>query len=463
MPSYDYDLLVIGGGSGGVRCARTAAAHGVRVGLVEAQRLGGTCVNVGCVPKKLLAYGAHYAEDFEDARGFGWSVQGISFDWPTLVANQAQEIARLNGVYERLLDRVGVEILRAWGVVTGPHEVELRPVEGSGSPQRVTARYIVVATGGKPWLPPDLPGGELVKSSDDMFTLERLPERLVVAGGGYIAVEFASIFNGFGVHVDLVHRGELFLRGFDRDARRELANEMRKKGVHLHFNSQFSHVERHGDGLIVHLTDGDALKADLALFAVGRRPNTEGLGLDAVGVKLSPRGAVLVDEEFRTSVPSIYAIGDVIDRIQLTPVALEEGMLLARRLFARGSQRVDYADIPTTVFTNPNLAAVGLTEEEARDRGPVRIYKSLFRPMKHTLSGRDEKTFMKLVVDDETDLVLGCHMVGPDAGEIIQGFAVALKCGATKAQFDATVGIHPTLAEEFVTMRDPVVEVPEAP
>src|SRR5690606_28813844 len=302
-----------------------------------------------------------------------------------------------------------------------------------------------------------------VITSNEVFSLERLPERVVVAGGGYIAAEFASIFRGFGSEVDLVHRGDLFLRGFDLDARRELANEMRKRGARLHFECTFERVERRGDGVVVHLTDGDRLEADVALFAVGRRPNTRGLGLDEVGVRLTERGAVIVDEDYRSSVPSIHAIGDVIERIQLTPVALAEGTILARRLFAGSDQRVDYTDVPTAVFTTPNLAAVGLTEEEARDRTSVRIYKSLFRPMRHTLSGRDERTFMKLVVDDVTDRVIGCHMVGPDAGELVQGLAVALKCGATKAQFDATIGIHPTAAEEFVTMRDPVVEVPAAP
>lgn len=455
MPSYDFDLLVIGGGSGGVRCGRTAAALGARVGLVEEDRLGGTCVNVGCVPKKLFSYGAHYREDLEDAAGFGWRVGEVSFDWATLVANKDKEIARLNGIYEALLDRTGVETIRGRGILRGPHEVE---VAG-----RVhTAERIVIATGGWPWLP-EFPGRELVISSNEVFTLDKLPERIVVAGGGYIAVEFASIFGGFGSEVDLVYRGDLFLRGFDGDARHELANEMRKKGVRLHFRCMFERVERSGESLRVHLTDGDVLEADAVLFAVGRRPKTHGLGLEEIGVDLTERGAVVVDDHFRSSVDSVYAIGDVIERVQLTPVALEEGMFLARNLFAGADQQVDYRDIATTVFTHPNLSAVGLTEEEARQRCKIRVYKSLFRPMKHTMTGRNEKTFMKLVVDADTDRVLGCHMVGPDAGEIIQGLAVALKCGATKAQFDATIGIHPTSAEEFVTMRDAVVEVPEAP
>lgn len=455
MPSHDFDLFVIGGGSGGVRCARTAAALGARVALVEASRMGGTCVNLGCVPKKLFSYGAQFADHFEDAAGYGYDVGDVRFDWAAMVASKDREIERLNGIYERLLDRAGVEILRGRGVVRGPHEVE---VDG----RRHTARNIVVATGGWPWLP-DFQGREHVITSNEVFSLERFPERVVVAGGGYIAAEFASIFRGFGSEVSLVYRGELFLRGFDLDARRELANEMRKRGVKLHFHCIFERVERVGDEVVVHLSDGDRIEADLALFATGRRPNTQGLGLEDVGVKLTDRGAVVVDEHYRSSVNSIYAIGDVIDRIQLTPVALEEGTVLARNLFGEADQRVDYTDVPTAVFTTPNLAAVGLTEEEARERTEVRIYKSLFRPMKHTMSGRDERTFMKLVVDDLTDRVLGCHMVGSDAGELIQGLAVALKCGATKAQFDATIGIHPTAAEEFVTMRDPVVEVPPAP
>lgn len=455
MPTYDFDLLVIGGGSGGVRCARTAAALGARVGLIEASRMGGTCVNLGCVPKKLFSYGAQFADHFEDAAGYGYTVEGVRFDWSALVAAKDREIERLNGIYERLLDRAGVEILRGRGVVSGPHEVE---VDG----RRHTSRVLVVATGGWPWLP-DFPGREHVITSNEVFSLERLPERIVIAGGGYIAAEFASIFRGFGSEVRLVHRGELFLRGFDLDARRELANEMRKRGVKLHFDCTFERVERSADGVVVQLSDGARLEADTALFAVGRRPNTRGLGLEGVGVRLSERGAVVVDDTYRSSVPSIYAIGDVIDRIQLTPVALEEGTVLARNLFGGSDLRVDYTDVPTAVFTSPNLAAVGLTEEEARARTSVRIYKTLFRPMKHTMSGRDERTFMKLVVDDATDRVLGCHMVGPDAGELVQGLAIALKCGATKAQFDATLGIHPTAAEEFVTMRDPVVEVPSAP
>lgn len=455
MPTYDFDLIVIGGGSGGVRCARTAASLGARVALVEGGRLGGTCVNLGCVPKKLFAYGAHYREDFEDAAGFGWTVGSTSFDWSTLIKNKDREIERLNGVYARLLDRAGVERIAGWASLKGAHAVAVGDTVH-------TSRFIVIATGGKPWRP-ELPGGEHVLTSDDIFALPALPARVVIAGGGYIAAEFASIFHGLGCRVDLVYRGDLFLRGFDADARRELANAMRKKGIHLRFQSRFARVERVDDGLSVHLSDGDHVQADLALFAVGRRPNTDGLGLDAIGVARTDRGAIAVDAHFQTSVDSIYAVGDVIDRIQLTPVALAEGMIVARNLFGGQDRRVDYSDVPTAVFTHPNLAAVGLTEADARARGNVRVFKSIFRPMRHTMTGRDEQTFVKLVVDGETDRVLGVHMVGPEAGEVIQGFAVALKCHATKAQFDATIGIHPTIAEEFVTMRDPVAEVPDAP
>lgn len=457
MPSFDYDLFVIGAGSGGVRCSRVASGLGARVALAESGRVGGTCVNLGCVPKKLFAYGSHYGEDLEDARGFGWNVGEISFDWSTLVRNKDRELERLNGIYEQLLDRAGVELLRGRARLIGPHEVELDTADG---PRRFTAEHIVIATGGWPWLP-DFPGSEHVITSNEVFSLPSLPERIVIAGGGYIAAEFASIFRGFGSEVDLVYRGELFLRGFDHDARRELANEMRKKGVRLHFDCMFSHVERGDGGLSVHLTDGESIEADVALFAVGRRPNTQGLGLQEAGVALSPSGGVIVDDAYATSVPCVHAIGDVIERVQLTPVALAEGMALARNLFGGRDDAVDYKDIATAVFTHPNLAAVGLSEEQARALHPkLRIYKSLFRPMKHTMTGRQEKTFMKLVVDDPTDRVLGCHMVGPDAGELVQGLAVALKCGATKAQFDATLGIHPTAAEEFVTMREPAPVVP---
>ena len=447
MPSYDVDLFVIGGGSAGVRLSRMSASFGARVMMAEEKYLGGTCVNVGCVPKKLFSYGAHFAEDFEDAAGFGWTVGETSFDWATLLRNKDKEIARLNMIYEGILERSGVEVVAARAVIVGPHEVE---VDG----RRITAERIAVCTGGRP-RQPDIPGAELCRISDDIFSLPALPERMLIVGGGYIAVEFASILHGFGVHTDLAYRGDLFLRGFDVDIRHELANELRKKGVHLHWHCKVASVTRRTDGrLDAHLTDGDVVTVDEVLMAVGRVPNVAGLGLEKVGVLTADSGAIVVDDHFQTNVPSIYALGDVIDRVQLTPVALGEAMVLSHNLYNAEARQMDYRDIPTAVFTHPNVGTVGLTQAEAEATyGKLRLYKSLFRPMKHTLSGRSEKTFMKIIVDDATDRVVGCHMIGPEAGELVQGLAIALKCGATKAQFDATIGIHPTAAEEFVTMR----------
>ena len=447
MPSYEVDLFVIGGGSAGVRLARTAAALGARVVLAEERWLGGTCVNVGCVPKKLFSMAAHYAEDFEDAAGFGWQVPEVGFDWPTLVQNKDQEIARLNGIYERLLDRTDVEIVKQRARFVDAHTVAV-------GDRTVTAERVAICVGGTPTLP-EIEGAELCLTSDDVFFLTELPKRLLIVGGGYISVEFASIFHALGVHVDLAYRGDLFLRGFDHDVRKELANEMRKKGVHLHWHCKIIKVERTEAGCLqAHLDDGDIVTVDQVLMATGRRPNIDGLGLDAAGVPTTERGAIEVDEHFETSVPGIYALGDVIDRIQLTPVALGEAMVVAHNLYGSGGRTMDYRDIPTAVFSHPNVATVGLSEADAREScGSVRIFKSLFRPMRHTLSGRDEKTFMKIVVDSETDAVVGCHMVGPEAGELMQGIAIAIKAGATKAMFDSTIGIHPTAAEEFVTMR----------
>ena len=452
MPSYDVDLFVIGGGSAGVRLSRTAASFGARVMMAEEKYLGGTCVNVGCVPKKLFSYGAHYAEDFADAAGYGWTVGEVSFDWSTLMRNKDKEIARLNVIYDGILDRAGVEVVAERATITGAHEVEV-------GGRRITAERIAVCTGGRPWAP-SIPGAEHCLVSDDVFALPELPERILIVGGGYIAVEFASILHGFGVHADLAYRGDLFLRGFDIDIRHELANELRKKGVHLHWHCHVERVSRRDDGrLDAHLTDGDTITVDQVLMATGRIPNVAGLGLEDVGVLTTDRGAIVVDDHFQTNVPSIYALGDVIDRVQLTPVALGEAMVLAHNLYNAEARQMDYADIPTAVFTHPNVGTVGLTQAEAEAKhGKLRLYKSLFRPMKHTLTGRNEKTFMKIIVDDATDRVVGCHMVGPEAGELVQGLAVALKCGATKAQFDATIGIHPTAAEEFVTMRTPEPE-----
>ncbi|MFO0551480.1 MAG: glutathione-disulfide reductase [Polyangiaceae bacterium] len=448
--SFDFDLVVIGGGSAGVRAARMAASYGARVALCESDRLGGTCVNVGCVPKKLMVYGSHFAAECREARGYGWDVAEPTHDWATFMANKDREIARLNGVYQRLLEGRGVRILRGRGVLRGPHTVE---IQGSGDPTTVTSKYILVATGGRP-TSPTMPGAEHIAISDDMFRLKTRPRRVLVAGGGYIAVEFAGIFAGFGSRVALVHRGPLFLRGFDRDVRLHLESEMRQHGIELHFKREIAKVERNG-ALRVSLSDGTELEVDLVLAALGRHPNTAGLGLEEVGVAVDSHNAVKVDERFRTSVPSIYAVGDVIDRIQLTPVALAEGMIVARNLFAEGAGKADYEFVPSAVFSSPPIGSVGFTEEEARaEFGEVDVYRSTFTPMKLTLTEEKAKTLMKLVVARKTQRVVGVHMVGPDAGEIVQGFAVALKCGATKAQFDATIGIHPTAAEELVTMRE---------
>ncbi|MGE0253163.1 MAG: glutathione-disulfide reductase [Alphaproteobacteria bacterium] len=452
MAGYDYDFYVIGGGSGGVRAARFAAGrYGAKVGLAEEGRMGGTCVNVGCIPKKLFAYASHFAEEFEDAAGFGWTVGPRGFEMATLVANKDKEINRLNGIYERVLTGAGVEVHHARARVADPHTVEV-------GDRRVTAKYILVATGGWPVVP-DVPGREHAITSNEAFYLPALPKRVAVVGGGYIAVEFAGIFAGLGVKTTQFYRGPLFLRGFDDDVRRHLAEEMRKKHVDLRFSTDVTRIDKGSQGLVLTLGDGSTLEVDQVMYATGRAPNSRGIGLEEAGVTLAGNGAVVVDEHFRTSVPSIYAIGDVIDRIQLTPVALAEGMAVARTLFDGTPTSADYTNVPTAVFSHPNIGTVGLTEAEARARhGKLRIYRSTFTPLKHTLSGRQEKTLMKLVVEDASDRVLGVHMVGPEAGEIVQGLAVAIKAGATKAVFDATIGIHPTAAEEFVTMREPVAE-----
>jgi len=449
--SYDYDLIVIGAGSGGVRLARMSAQRGARVAVVESRYLGGTCVNVGCVPKKLFVYGAHVREELEDAAGYGWQVptDNVSFDWPTLVANKNAEIERLNGIYGRLLANAGVEIIEGTASFEDPHTV--RVGEQSYSSGRIT-----VATGSWPVVP-DIPGKEHLLTSNDMFYLPQLPRHATIWGGGYIAVEFAGILAGLGVETTLLYRGDMFLRGFDDDVRHFTLQEMRKKGIDLRFNVTIDSVERNDSTYVAQLSNGDELETGLIMAATGRRALVDGLGLTDLGVELTASGHVQVDDYFQTAVPSVYALGDVIGTPQLTPVALAQAMVLSRRLFGDGQGEMDYSAIPTAVFCQPNIGTVGLTEQEAREAGhSVRIYRSEFRPMKYTLSGRDERSLMKLVVDDETDQVLGAHMVGPDAGEITQGLAVAIKAGATKAQFDATLGIHPTSAEEFVTMREPV-------
>lgn len=448
--TYDFDLFVIGAGSGGVRAARFAAGFGAKVAVAESRYLGGTCVNVGCVPKKLLVYGAHFADDFEQAAGFGWSLEDAQFDWGQLIANKNREIERLNGIYRNLLVNSGVTLLEGHAKLTGAHEVE---VDG----QRYSAEHILIATGGWPQIP-DIAGKELAISSNEAFYLKDLPKRVLVVGGGYIAVEFAGIFQGLGAKTSLLYRGDLFLRGFDASVREHLKEELEKRGMDLQFNSDIQRIERQDDGsLKATLKDGRELVADCVFYATGRRPMLDNLGLENTGVELDPRGFIRVDDLYQTTAPSILAIGDVIGRVQLTPVALAEGMAVARRLFKPEQYRpVDYQNIPTAVFSQPPIGTVGLTEEQALEQGhKVQIFESRFRPMKLTLTEVQEKTLMKLVVDADTDRVLGCHMVGPDAGEIIQGLGIALKAGATKQQFDETIGVHPTAAEEFVTLRTP--------
>ena len=455
MAEYDFDLFVIGGGSGGVRAARISAGHGARVGLAEDRYMGGTCVNVGCVPKKLMVYAAHFAHDVEDAAGFGWSVDGHRHDWATLIANKDEEINRLNGIYRRLLDAAGVQIFDARASLVDAHTIA---VGGT----KVTAERILIATGGWPVVPEDEIGSEHGITSNEVFHLDRLPNRVIIAGGGYIAVEFAGIFTGLGARVTQLYRGPLFMRGFDDDMRAFLAKEMTKSGVDLRFNTKITRIDKSGGSLIVHLTDDVMMEADCVLYATGRRPNTRNLGLEDLGVALDRAGAVVVNAEFQSSVPHIYALGDVTNRVNLTPVATAEGHALADTLFGGRPRRVGYENIPTAVFSTPPCGTVGLTEKEARARyGAVDVYKSDFRPMKHTLSGREERTMMKLVVDRDTDRILGVHMVGPDAGEIMQGIAIAMNCGATKADFDRTIGIHPTSAEELVTMRTPMPDPEE--
>lgn len=449
--SFDFDLLVIGAGSGGVRAARFAAGFGARVAIVESRYLGGTCVNVGCVPKKLLVYGAHYHEDFAQAAGFGWTLGERQFDWPTLIANKNREIERLNGIYRNLLLNSGVALLEGHGRLRDEHSVEV-------AGQVYRARHILIATGGWPQIP-DIPGKELAITSNEAFYLPALPRRVLVVGGGYIAVEFASIFQGLGAQTSLLYRGELFLRGFDQSVRLHLKEELSKKGLDLQFNSDIRRIERQADGsLLATLNDGRQLATDCVFYATGRRPMLDDLGLENVDIQLDDRGFIQVNERYETSTPSILALGDVIGGMALTPVALAEGMAVARRLFKPEEYRpVDYQNIPTAVFSLPNVATVGLTEEQARAAGhTLKIFESRFRPMKLTLTDCQERSLMKLVVDAETDRVLGCHMVGGEAGEILQGIAIAIKAGATKRIFDETIGIHPTAAEEFVTMRAPL-------
>lgn len=448
----DYDLFVIGAGSGGVRGARMAASYGAKVGICEESVVGGTCVVRGCIPKKLFVYSSHVSEDMEDAAGFGWSVDGLKFDWPTLVANKDTEIDRLNGLYKQTLSNNKVDLFESRGVIEDAHTVNL-------GDRKVTADKILISTGGWPVMP-DIPGIEHAISSNEAFHLEQLPKRIVIAGGGYISVEFAGIFNGLGVDVTQLYRSQQILRGFDWDIRNAVAEEMRKKGIDLRVEAPLiERIEKRDSDLLLTLADGETIETDAVMYAIGRNPNTAGLGLEEVGVAMNDKGAVIVDDDYRTSVDSIFALGDVTDRFQLTPVAIAEAMAFTATQFDNRPTSTDYRDIPTAVFCQPPAGTVGLTEEEARVTcGEVEIYRSEFRPLKHTLSGSSERTMMKLIVDKASDRVVGAHMVGADAGEIIQGLGIALKCGATKAQFDTTVAVHPTAAEEYVTMRDPVPE-----
>ncbi|SDK99700.1 glutathione reductase (NADPH) [Modicisalibacter muralis] len=450
MAEYDYDLFVIGAGSGGVRAARTAAATGARVAIAEDRYLGGTCVNVGCVPKKLYSYAAHFHEAFDDSAGFGWEIgESPRFNWATLRDNKIEEIKRLNGIYGRLLDGAGVRLINGRAKVVDEHRVEV-------AGETFSAEKILVAVGGWPWVP-DFPGNEHALDSNQIFDLDTFPKRFLVLGGGYIAVEFASIFNGLGSDTHLVYRGELFLRGFDHEVREFTRDEMAKKGVNLHFETNIEYVEKTDNGLCVTLTNGETLEVDAILAATGRRPHLQGLGLDRLDIALNPDGTLKVNERYETSVASILALGDVTGGPELTPVALAEAMHMVQHHFSETPPRaLDYRNIATAVFCHPNIGTVGLSEEQARaEFDAICIYTADFRPMKHTLSGSDERCLMKLVVDDASDRVLGAHIVGEEAGEVIQGIAIAVRAGLTKADFDATVGIHPTGAEELVTMRTP--------
>ncbi|WP_028620288.1 glutathione-disulfide reductase [Pseudomonas sp. Ant30-3] len=450
--SYDFDLFVIGAGSGGVRAARFAAGYGAKVAVAESRYLGGTCVNVGCVPKKLLVYGAHFADDFEQAESFGWTAGKANFDWAYLIANKNREIARLNGIYRKLLINSGVTLLEGHARLADAHHVDING-------QRFSAERILLATGGWPQIP-DIPGREYAITSNEAFFLEQLPKRILVVGGGYIAVEFAGIFNGLGAETRLLYRGDLFLRGFDQSVRTHLAEELTKRGLRLAFNTDLVQIDKQADGsLLATLNDGRQLATDCVFCATGRRPMLDNLGLENTSVELNEAGYIAVNEHFETDEPSVLALGDVIGGVQLTPVATAEGMAVARRLFQPEHYRpVDYRHIPTAVFSQPNIGTVGLTEQQAIEQGhQVVVFESRFRPMKLTLTESSEQTLMKLVVDADSDRVLGCHMVGPDAGDIIQGLAIALKAGATKRLFDDTIGVHPTSAEEFVTLRTAVV------
>jgi glutathione reductase (NADPH) len=450
MTQFDYDLFVIGAGSGGVRAARVAAGFGARVAVAEADRPGGTCVIRGCVPKKLLVYAAHFREDLEDAAAYGWSADA-TFSWPTLIANKDREIARLEDIYRTLLKSAGASLYEGRATLVDPHTVEI-------SARRYTARHVLFATGGRP-ARPEIPGAEFAITSDEAFQLAGLPSRVLIVGGGYIAVEFGGIFHGLGAEVTIAYRGEQILRGFDDDVRHHLHDELARKGLDVRLRCDLRRIERRADGSLAAtiVTDGTTqqLEVNAVMFATGRRPATAGLGLEAADVRLDAQGAVIVDEYSRSSVPNIHAVGDVTNRIALTPVAIREGAAVATTLFGGRPVAVDHRDVPHAVFSQPPVGTVGLSEAAAAAAyADVDVYTATFRPLKYTLSGRNERTLVKLVVDAASQRVVGAHMVGPDAPEIIQGLAIAVKAGLTKEQFDATVAVHPTAAEEFVTLRD---------
>ncbi len=455
MATKTYDYFVIGAGSGGVRSARIAASHGAKVGIAEKSDFGGTCVNLGCVPKKIMAYGADMSMAFEDAGGYGWKAAKPTFAWKTLIKNKDKEINRLNGIYENMLKNAGVDVFKGHAKFLDANTVEING-------QKIKAKNFLIAVGGKPRTLDSIVGAEHAITSDDAFHLKSQPKKVVILGGGYIAVEFAHIFHGLGSAVDLLYRGDLFLRGFDEDIRQHLADEMGKSSVNLRFNDNIARIEKKGAAYVVHTLAGAKIKCDLVFSAIGRDPVTDTIGLDKAGVKVGKGGYIPVDKDFRTNVKHIHAVGDISSSHQLTPVALAEGHALADRLFSKKKRTVSYTNIATAVFSQPPIATIGLSEEQARKEGyKVDVFKSTFRPMKHILPNRDEKTLMKLIVDKKTDRVIGCHMIGLDAPEMMQGFAVAMNAGATKADFDMTIGIHPTSAEEFVTMREPVKDKPK--
>ena len=459
MSAFDVDLFVIGGGSGGVRAARVAAGYGAKVKLAEEYRVGGTCVIRGCVPKKLLVYASRFRDEFEDAAGFGWSVPEARFDWPTLIQNKDAEIARLEQVYRTNLGRAGVEVIDARAEIEDPHTVRLVKTG-----DRIRARHILVAVGAHPVLEPRIPGGDLGITSNEVFHLERLPRRIMVIGGGYIAVEFAGIFAGLGSEVTLLHRGDKLLRGFDEDIRDALGEAYARRGIRLALGRTVERLDRTADGIAARLSDGSTTQVDAVLVATGRRPNTAGLGLERAGITVDAVGAIPVDAYSQSPAPSIHAVGDVTNRVNLTPVAIREGHAFADTVFGGKPTVVDHSLIPTAVFSSPDIGVIGLSEAAARRlHSEIDIYKTSFRPMKATLSGREERTFLKLVVERASDKVLGVHIMSHDAGEMIQLVGVAMTMGATKADFDRTIAVHPTAAEELVTMRTPfVVKVPQA-